>query len=287
MRTSAGAVSAGALTFLIASVLVALVAAGAVAALAALLAVPSRMDALSGLVDNAWWFVYRPAADAAAGAAAWRIGAAVAAAAVSLAAAPRIRSAYRRTPSPVIPFLMMFLLSLGVECLRSAAALLAAGDGSVSLSVFLTRVIYWGRFVGLLGLLLAGLYALELKYARAMVLGGAVLLIALAMAAYIPVDRTVFLAQLTWKLGDEQSVWFLNLALAVLTVLTAAVSALVHRGRRTTLLTAGITLCVVARELEFFALRPLPLAGGLAAQVLGTVLFLKLFSAGADSVQGR
>jgi hypothetical protein len=270
--------SAGTVTFAVSALFVVVFAAGAAVGLAVLLAMPSLSSAISALTDNAWWFIYRPASGAAAAAAPWRIGAAVAASVLSLIGVLRARVIYRRSPSPVIPFLVMFLLTLGLECLRAGTALIAAVDGPISVSVFVTRLIYWGRFAGLLGLLLAALYGLELKYARVMVLGGVVLLVSFAMAAYIPVDRTVFLSQLTWKLGDEQSVWFLNLALAALTVLTGVVSALVHRGRRTALLGAGIGLFVIARELEFFALQPLPLACGLAAQALGIAVCLRSFS---------
>ncbi len=271
--------SVGTVTFFTAALLVLALAAGAVAGMAALLATPSLSAAIGPLTDNAWWFLYRPAADAAAAAAPWRIGAAVVASLLALAAVLRARGIYRRSPSPIIPFLMMFLLTLGLECLRAATALIAAVEGPVSVSVFVTRVIYWGRFAGLLGLLLAGLYGLELKYSRVMVLGGLVLLVSFAMAAYIPVDRTTLLAQLTWKLGDEQSVWFVNLALAALSVLTGVVSALAHRGRRSTLLAAGIALFVISREVQFFALQPLSLAAGLAAQALGTIVCLRSFSA--------
>jgi hypothetical protein len=278
--------SAGTVTFFAASLVVAVLAAGAAAGLAVLLAMPRLIDALGSLTDNSWWFLYRAGGDAtgaaggAGAAAAWRIGAAIAASVLSLLAVLRARAVYRRSSSPVMPFLVMFLLTIGLECLRAGTALLFATDGPVSVSVFLTRVTYWGRFAGLLGVLLAGLYGLELKYSRITVLGGIVLLVSFAMAAYIPVDRTTFLAQLTWKLGDEQSVWFVNLALAALALLTGVASALVHRGRRTTFLAAGIVLFLIAREVEFFAIQPLPLAGGLAAQALGSLLCLRALSIG-------
>lgn len=270
--------SAGTVTFFTASIVVFLLAAGAAVGLVVLLAMPGLKDALGALPDNAWWFIYHEG-DAAAGAPAWRIGAAIVAALFSLLAVLRARAIHRRSPSPVIPFLMMFLLTVGLECLRAGTALLFATDGPVSVSVFLTRVIYWGRFAGLLGVLLAGLYGLDLKYTRVTVLGGVVLLVSFAMAAYIPVDRTTFLAQLTWKLGDEQSVWFVNLALAALALLTGVASALVHRGRRTALLAAGIFLFLIAREAEFFAVQPVALAAGLAAQALGSLLSLRALSA--------
>jgi len=275
------------MSFFATCLVVLLLAAGAVLVLIVLLATPRLTDALRALPDNSWWFIYRTPADFAAGpltgslaAAPWRIGAAIASSVLSLLAVLRARALYRRSPSPIIPFLMMFLLALGLECLRAGTALLVAADSPISFSVLLTRVIYWGRFVGLIGVLLAGLYAVELKYTKIIVLGGLVLLVSFAMAAYIPVDRTVFLAQMTWKLGDEQSVWFLNLALAALALLTGVVAALVRKGRRTTLLAAGIALFLIAREVEFFALLPALLAAGLAAQALGTVFSLRALAAG-------
>ena len=116
----------------------------------------------------------------------------------------------------------MFLFSLSLECLRAGTGLLYAGDRSIAAGVVLTRIIYWGRFVGLLGLLIAGLYSIELKYRKFAVLVGLVFLVSFAMAVYIPIDRTVFLAQLTWKLGDEQGVWFVNLIIAILVIATSA-----------------------------------------------------------------
>jgi hypothetical protein len=280
--------TAGTVTFFTASLVVLLIAAGAATGLIVLLATPGLTDALRALPNNTWWFIYSGPGDSAAGpfagalaSAPWRIGAAIVASILSLLAVLRARVIYRRVPSPIIPFLMMFLIALGLECLRAGTALLVATDSPISFSVLLTRVIYWGRFVGLLGVLLAGLYGLELKYTKIIVLGGLVLLVSFAMAAYIPVDRTVFLAQLTWKLGDEQSVWFLNLALAALAFLTGVVAALVRKGRRTTLLAAGIALFLIAREVEFFAVQPASLAAGLAAQVLGSLFSLRALSAAA------
>ena len=279
--------SAGTMTFFATCLVVLLLAAGAAVGLVVLVAAPRLTDALRTLTDNSWWFIYRGPGDAVGGplaaglaAAPWRIGAAIAASVLSLLAVLRARAIYRRSPSPIIPFLVMFLLALGLECLRAGSALLVATDGSISFSVLLTRVIYWGRFVGLLGVLMTGLYTLELKYTKIMVLGGFVLVVSFAMAAYIPVDRTVFLAQMTWKLGDEQSVWFLNLALAALALLTGVTAALERKGRRTTFLAAGIALFLIAREVEFFAVLPVPLAAGLAAQALGAVLCLRALATG-------
>src|SRR5271169_1650798 len=155
-----------------------LLAAGAVLGIAALATVPGLLDRLRGLPSNTWWLQYR---DQGAGAscAVWRIAAAAAATLVSLAAVLRTRTIFRRKLSPAIPFLMMFFFSLSLECLRAASAVLFAADGSVSFSLLPTRVIYWGRFAGLLSLLIVALYGMELRYRKFPLLAGVVLIVSL------------------------------------------------------------------------------------------------------------
>ena len=270
-------ISPGAIVFSAASVLLLLLVAGAAIGIAALIAMPALLAHLRGLPENTWWLWYRDPGAGAVAAAPWRIAAAAAAALVSIAAAFRARAIYRVEQSPVIPFLLMFLFSLALECLRAGTALLYAAEAPVSLSLLLTRVIYWGRFVGVLGLLIAALYGTEMSYRKFFLVGGVVLLVSFAMAAYIPFDRTMFLAQLTWKLGDEQSVWFVNLAIMLLAVLTATTAAFTRRGPKLTRLAIGLVLLGACREIQFFAVQPAALAAGLAVQAAGAVLCLRAF----------
>jgi hypothetical protein len=95
------------------------------------------------------------------------------------------------------------------------------------------------------------------------------------MAAYIPVDRTVFLAQLTWKLGDEQGVWFVNLTIGILVLATSAAGALIRRDRRFLFLAAGMAVLLASREILFFSVSPFVLAGGLACLAAGSIVCLR------------
>lgn len=271
--------SAGDIAFSSASILLAFLSAVAAAGVAALLLIPGLLNRLHALPANPWWLQYREPGPDTAPQVLWRIGAAAAAALVSLSAALRLRALHRREASPVLPFIMLFLFALGLECLRAATAVLFATDGPVSISILLTRVIYWGRFTGMLGLLVAGLYCTDLKYRTFFLLAGVVFLVSFAMAAYIPVDRTVFLAQLTWKLGDEQSVWFVNIAIGALTILTGTAAALTRRGPRFVRLAIAIAILVGSRELLFFGVQPAPLAAGIIALAAGAVLCMRAFAA--------
>jgi hypothetical protein len=266
MRTLAGTTvvrSAAALTL-------ALGAAAAVT-MALFLTIPGAADPLRRLPDNTWWFLYtEPPTNDSLGAL-WRIGAAAAAACVGAAAALRTLLRHRKGAAPFLPFLTLFFLSQGIECLRAATAYLYVTDRSINLSIVLTRIIYWGRFAGLLGLLVAALYRIDLKYRRYGVLTALILLVGFAMAAYIPIDRTVFLEQLTWKLGDEQGVWFLNLAIAILAVITSAGAAVIKKDLRYVRFAVGLLLLFAARELLFFGASLAILGAGLSALAAGIV----------------
>jgi hypothetical protein len=274
MRTPAGTVA-----FYAAAVITVLLIASAALALALFLSVPRAADPLLSLSDNTWWFIYHDPPEGGSPGALWRIGAAMAAAVIAAAAAFRAFALFGRNGSMLFPALILFLFSLGPECLRAGTAYLYATDGSISAVVVLTRMIYWARFVGLLGLLLTGLYCIDFKYRRYGVLTAVIFLVSFAMAAYIPVDRTVFLTQLTWRLGDEQGVWFMSLIIGALALCTAAAAAPVKRSARYLWFAAGLALLLASRELLFFGADPVILCGGLAALAGGIVLCMRTIAA--------
>ena len=233
---------------------------------------------LSVLSNNPWWFQYLDPGPKDLSQPLIVIAAAVAISIASLAAAFAANAEYRRSRGPVLPYLLLFLFTLGVECLRAPGALLVGADRSQSTAVFLTRAVYMGRFLGLMSLLLASLNCIELKYRHPYVLGGGAILIAFAMAAYIPVDTTVFLSQLVWKLGDEQGVWFVNVVIALLVVGTVIGAALLKHDRRYLVLAGGFVCLLAARELLFFGVQPFRLAAGIAALTAGIIVSLRSLS---------
>lgn len=249
--------------------------------LAVLLADPRVRSALGGLPDHPWWLVYRGAAGS--DAAAWAVGAAVASslvAAAALLAARRLRARASRASAVPVLAAGLFLVSMAFECLRGATALLVATDRSITAALLLSRIVYGARFAGLLALLLAALHALELREQRPVVLAPVVLGASLVLAASVPIDRSTFLAQLTFRLGDEQGVWFVNLVIGSLAPLGVTVAAVVRRQPRLVPLAGALAMLLAARELLHFGLHPVRLACGLACLALGAALLLAAISRG-------
>lgn len=248
------------------------------ASFAFLLSQPAVAGSLSTLPSNPWWLIYRDPGPPDPAQPPGIVAAMAVATAIGFVFSLRSHRLYRRSRTHALPYLLLFFLSLGIECLRGPAAVLFSADMSITTSIVLTRAVYWGRFVGLLALLLCSLYCIELKYRHVYVLGGGSLLVALAIAASIPVDRTTFLSQLTWKLADEQGVWFMNFAIAVLVVLTAVGAAALKKDRRFLVFGGGLALLLTARELLFFMVQPVPLVCGIAALAAGAVVCLRSLS---------
>jgi hypothetical protein len=272
--------------FFPAAALALLIGIGTSALLAVFLTVPSAGQALTSLPDHPWWFVYSDAPRASEAQLAtatalaipsplWSIAAAIAAAALAIPASFRARALVERAYSPIAAFLAVFFLSLCLEGLRVGAAFLVVTGRSIPAAVVLTRAVYGGRFLGILALLAAGLYCMEMKYAKHLLLALGALAVSFAMAASIPIDRTVFVAQLTYKLGDEQGLWFVSLVLAILVLAAGTGAALVRRDRRFLVLAGGSALLLAGREILSFSTRPALLACGLALLTGGAVLWLR------------
>lgn len=241
-------------------------------ALAVLLTDARIAAALAGLPDHPWWMIYRGPAGR--DGPAWAVGAAVAA---TLAVALVLFGARRLAKRlPALPALAagLFLLTVAFECLRGATALLVATDRSIAAALFISRTVTWARFTGLLALLLVALHAVELPEQRPAVLVPVILVASLAMAASVPVDRTTFLAQLTFRLGDEQGVWFVNLVIGALVPLSVVAGAFVRRDARHARLAVAFVLLLAARDLLFFGLLPVRLGLGLVLLAAGSALLL-------------
>jgi hypothetical protein len=229
--------------------------------------------AIAGLDDHPWWLVYRGPAGPDAGA--WAAGAAAAGSLIAAAALFAARALAGRSPTLPASAAGLFLLAIAFESLRGVMAYLVVTDRSIAAALFLQRAVWWARFTGLLALLAVALHALELPGRKPAVLVAVVLTASLAMAASVPVDRTTFLAQLVFRLGDERGVWFVNLVIGAVIPLSVAAAAVLRREARLAPLAAATVLLLAARELLFFGVRPVRLACGLACLAAGSALLLE------------
>lgn len=237
--------------------------------------IPLDMKSIDSLPAGSWWLVGAAPFPSSPSHPLWGLSASAAALCAAIGAGLRSRVLYADTRAPELCFFLIFLFSLSTETLRAGIAVLYVLDRSVSVGIFLTRAVYWGRFLGQLSLLVAGLYALDMKYRNFLALAGAGLLIAFAIASNIPIDRTILLSSLVYKLGDEQGARFVTFTLALLTLGSGIGAYVTRRNRLYLTLTASFLLLIAGKELLFAGTGPIVLAAGFAAFLCGLPLFLR------------
>ncbi len=247
-----------------------LITAAAGCAFALFIGTPGSTEALMQLTSHPWWFIYGNQN----GGPLWTLGAVMLVAPLACLFALRARALFGRDPSPIAIFFLVYLFTLCLEGLRGASAFLFATERSVTAVAVLTRAVYGGRFAGHLTLLAAGLYALELKYPKTLVLLSVIFVTSLSIASNLPMDGTVFLSPFMYKLGDEWGVWFAENCLGILAAASMAGAAL-SKGKKEYYILAGASLAVFAgRQIVSFSCPPGVLAVGLILLLAGMTTFL-------------
>ena len=75
-----------------------------------------------------------------------------------------LKNIHNRTGLPEIFFFIFFILTIALECLRPFLILVHIFRLPADFSIFISRIIYFFRFLGLFLLLFTTLYILEIKY---------------------------------------------------------------------------------------------------------------------------
>jgi hypothetical protein len=244
-----------------------LLTAAAGASFCLLLVSPGMTESLSSLPVHPWWLTYRQAGRLDAALPLWTLGSSTIVSLLVVISAIRARSHYLRSVSPIALFFSAYLFTFSLECLRGPSALLFVSDGPTALIMILSRAVYGGRFASELTLLAVGLFALEMKLRRYLVLLGIILLIVFAIAIYLPVDGTVFLSSLTCNLGDEQGTAFAVVVLGLLTPASLIGAAARAKRKEYSVLAGASVFLLAGREILSFSGRP-------ALFCVGAVIFL-------------
>ncbi len=183
------------------------------------------------------------------------------------------RGLYNRTASAEVFFMIFFLCSFALEATRVWNGLLLLEGLPTTFSVIGTRVIYFGRIFGLICLLFASLYAIEIRFQRLGVLLLSSIFLSLAFAYVLPVDSSVVLSNYLYRLGDERSTSFFVLVLQIAACLNFVIAGLKRQHWAFPLAALAVLLMLIGRELLLFQITPFSLAAGELALVAGLWLF--------------
>ncbi|MBN1411943.1 MAG: hypothetical protein JW969_13930 [Spirochaetales bacterium] len=184
------------------------------------------------------------------------------------------RNLFKKTISPEIFFFSAFLLSFSFESFRLLNVLFKYINAPIYYSMVTSRIVYFGRILGLLSLLFTSLYAADIKYQRYETLLGLSAIIALTLSYSIPIDSTVFLTNFLYKLGDESGIFFIFLIVYIIIIINF-VGATLNKDSKFLAAIPYLLLVISGRELINFLISPVPVVLSGLLILIGTLGFYR------------
>jgi hypothetical protein len=225
---------------------------------------------LGTLTTNDFWFLYSTKAVMGLGEYVSAIASTLALLAIGIGFGIAFRNLFKRTITPEIFFFCVFLLTFCFDAFRFCNVLFILMKTPVYYSLVTSRIVYFGRLLGMISLLVMSLYSAKIKYQGYETLIGLAAIIALTLTYSIPIDSTVFLSNLLYKLGDETGVFLIFISLEVFTLVNL-VGAAVNRDSKYYLMVPFMALVICGREILNFQVSPVFAAIGVACLFAGSL----------------
>ena len=184
-----------------------------------------------------------------------------------------ILRSFRKTSSPEIFFLMVFLLSFFVESLRLVLIYISISGLPFENGMAVSRIIYFGRYLGVISLFLSGLFSCGIRTQRTEILFGLGAVISLTFAFSIPLDSRGTDFNLIFTNGLEHEFFIGFLIIKILGVWNFFYAGIINNNRNYYIIGLGTLLITAGRELALHFQLPACSSMGLILLVLGTVLF--------------
>ena len=182
---------------------------------------------------------------------------------------------FRKTISPEIFFFMLALLCLCFESFRLVNWFILHLYGTVNSVLFLSRVVYFSKVVGVFSLFLGGVFANGLSPQKQGLLLNLALLAAFVVLLYVPMDMTEIQWYFLVKVSDAPAFIGALLIIQLLSVINYFIGAYHNSNRDYLFIGLGAFLFVLGRNLLFFLLTPWSLPLGFICIMCGTYLFAR------------
>ena len=174
-----------------------------------------------------------------------------------------LRKRFRRSPSPEIFFLRLFLLTLPLQASRLLLPLVTAGILTTSWGLTITRIAWFARFLGISSLLNISIFSGDIPFRRSGSILGMGALAAMGIAVMMPLDVTQPLGNLLIRSGMDTVLALVTVSIEALTILALAGTAIIQKNARYYLLMVSLLLVVLGTDLIFFISRPLIIPGAI------------------------
>jgi len=181
---------------------------------------------------------------------------------------------YGRSPSPEIFFFRVFLLTLPFQTYRLLIPLASSRVITTSWALTVTKIAWFGRFLGLTALINISLFSGDMPFRRSGYLLGMGTLISMAIAVMLPLDITQPLGNLMIRTVADTALALACITLEVLAVAALLGSGIIQKSLPHMLLALYLFLVVVGSDFIYFASIP-TLIPGVILILAGTLGFAR------------
>jgi len=185
-----------------------------------------------------------------------------------------VRLSFQKTSSAEVFFFSFFLLSLSFETLKVIQLLFLLQSRPFLFNVLITRVVFFGRFFGLLCLFFSGMFSSWLQYQRIGLVLSISLLVPVALALVIPVSTDMG-EDLLFTLGIRREMGMVFYAIEAFAVLNYIISGVVLNSREYFWMSGGILTILIGREFLFQSDSLVLSLCGIGLVTAGSLLFGK------------
>ena len=162
------------------------------------------------------------------------------------------RRLFRRMSSLEIYFFLVFLITLSFDGLRILNWIFLLKQITPYFGGMMTRIVYFGYFMGLFCMFTSSIYAGEISYQKAGTLLSVLGILSLALSYSMPVDITTLTPILLYRVGGDAYLLLVRGGLMGLTVLSFARSAFLSRSKEEWSICVAAAVLLLGREIAFF-----------------------------------
>jgi len=183
-----------------------------------------------------------------------------------------IRSYFSKTTSPEMFFFSFFLVSLSFEMIRIIHYYFFLQNSPLILGILFTRVIFFGRFFGLLCLFFSGLFSSWLDIQRIGIVVSISILFCFTLAFSIPIDTDLG-TDFLYSPGIRNELFLVRVCLEVFAALNYLFSSIVKKSSDYFFLALSMSAVILGRELLLTSVMIQTAAAGGISLLLGSVFF--------------
>ncbi|MBI9103284.1 MAG: hypothetical protein JEY99_12780 [Spirochaetales bacterium] len=191
----------------------------------------------------------------------------------ALISATVLLHSFRKTSAPEVFFILVFLLLLSTESLRLGLIYIQKAGLPFETGRTLSRVIYFGRFMGTTSIFISGLFACGIRNQRIEMLMGIGALISLSLATTIPLDNRTSEFSMIYTNSLNSQFFVVFMIIKVLSVWNYIYAGIVNNNRNYYFIGIGILMITAGLELVL-NFQAVPFTGiGLLLMISGITLF--------------